>query len=392
MLQDNLLLRKITCKPNYWSKQLFIASILTAVKGDQRQVELIQANRKLTDEKEQKSHKIKNFPVFVAAGIIKLIPKPTAENPEATEKEMVEYSGFAQLDFDGLRALGLDPEVVRDEFAKLWFVAYSGLSVRGGGVWLLVFLDAYDMETYAKRWKACFEFCYSLLDKFLGYKAERDSKGCNPTDYRFIAPDPNGKWRYNPQPFTLILQEKPKPKPKTFTYTKNATNQEAIANHIQREIDQAPDGQKHETLRRLSFWAGGLVAGGQISFDQAHEILKTSILSRKIDSERNAEKTIESGLRKGAEKPIYPSSQPSVAYSRYDWSQKGAIAAFESENDTIRSCTQPCEHIESYITIEGEQYSLLINANGYPSDWDNVEPLPGYQQRKESFENRLVTI
>jgi hypothetical protein len=357
--QDSLLLRKVTCKPNYWSKQLYLVSLVTAVKGEQRQIDLVKANRKLADETKQKKHKIKNFPVFVAAGIIKLVPAPTADDPEATEKEMVEYSGFAQLDFDGLRSLGLDPEVVRDEFAKLWFVSYSGLSVRGGGVWLLVYLDAYDLETYTKRWKACFEFCYSLLDKFLGYKLKRDSKGTNPTDYRFICPDPDAKWNFNPEPFTVTLKEsKPIPAPKP-AYNDSSRLVQLLDLIVEKRIDLT---SSYEDWRNLSFSLTATM--GESGREWFHA------LSQFYDkySPTETDKQFDASIKRNG----------------YGFSEDFIFALARNHGIILKEYTQPT--INQITAFEAEKPD-----KGYPDSWDDTTPLPGYERRKQDFENQFLT-
>ena len=72
------------------------------------------------------------------------------------------------------------------------------------------------------------------------------------------------------------------------------------------KVAQAPDGQKRTVLNKMAYLCGGYIGGGFLSEIEASEALQATILSRPIDDEKAAIKTIAVGLQDGQRKPIIP--------------------------------------------------------------------------------------
>jgi hypothetical protein len=75
---------------------------------------------------------------------------------------------------------------------------------------------------------------------------------------------------------------------------------------LKRVID-APDGKKHNVLRNIATVFGGYVASGYYDISDVRVWLQNAIRQNtgKVDSFRDADKTIDNGLRYGAERPLY---------------------------------------------------------------------------------------
>lgn len=71
-------------------------------------------------------------------------------------------------------------------------------------------------------------------------------------------------------------------------------------------VSNAPDGGKHVALNKASYTAGGLVAAGVVTADEARQALRAAIAARRVDSLEDAYATIERGLRDGSLNPLTP--------------------------------------------------------------------------------------
>ncbi|MDJ1481881.1 BT4734/BF3469 family protein [Cytophagaceae bacterium YF14B1] len=206
--------------------------------------------RAAKSEEDQKILKMYHTACMTVAGIVGWKEISIDEKGKAKyEKYMKTYSGFTQIDIDHLSDYGFYPAQVRDELAKLFFVVYAGISTRGDGVWLLIYLDCYDHESYVAQWTAAQEFVYSLLDKASGQEIKRDSKGKNPTDFRFCIPDEEGKFNPNAKPFGVKKEKK-----STYVSKPASTSNDRLVQLLELITDKRIDlTSSYEDWRNLGF-------------------------------------------------------------------------------------------------------------------------------------------
>lgn len=80
---------------------------------------------------------------------------------------------------------------------------------------------------------------------------------------------------------------------------------EQRVNGLLERIIDAPDGEKHHTLNKMAYTLGGLVGGGHISQAKAIAKAEAAIAANgRAKDLHAAQKTIETAVQRGAEKPI----------------------------------------------------------------------------------------
>lgn len=94
------------------------------------------------------------------------------------------------------------------------------------------------------------------------------------------------------------------------------------------DVATAPDGQRNATLNKAAYTVGGLVADGRLDEDEARDLLMDAARSAGL-GEHEAEKTIASGLRAGAQFPLdeAPSDGPRLELPTLDRAKETLAAA-----------------------------------------------------------------
>ncbi|MFH1118212.1 MAG: hypothetical protein V1775_00205 [Bacteroidota bacterium] len=203
-------------------------------------VNLIKRLRAATEEAEQK--RIKGIlPSFTPGGMV-----DTREKDAPPEQKNIRLSGFMQVDLDLQDNPNMkDPAAVRALLAKVPYIALAAISARGKGVWGLVALAEPDkFMKYVNQVNDYFKNARVTLDK---------SKGKNPTELRYFAPDPGAilKEKYElmplvpPAPVKPIAPRQQQPTGSTFAELQRWVTDTTGFNLV--------DGQKHYYLFWLSY-------------------------------------------------------------------------------------------------------------------------------------------
>ena len=107
-------------------------------------------------------------------------------------------------------------------------------------------------------------------------------------------------------------------------------------------VRRAIDGTKHATLNTAGFTAGGYVAGGAISLEEAREALQAAIREHQtVESFDAADSTIEQALLAGMMKPLYaPPEIEAGVYPQPDPPPASATFTVEQAQETLRAATR----------------------------------------------------
>ena len=99
------------------------------------------------------------------------------------KEHLVSRTGWVALDIDGKDNPGKNAEFIRDQLGKITNIAFSGLSVSGEGVWVLLKLSHPEcMQEHFEMLKRDFSTMGIQLD---------ETKGKNVNDARFLSYDPD---------------------------------------------------------------------------------------------------------------------------------------------------------------------------------------------------------
>ncbi|MDJ1501824.1 PriCT-2 domain-containing protein [Xanthocytophaga agilis] len=376
----------VTYLPNTETKLPTTAPLMKAVLSrEPRHFAQRDKIRSAKTEEEQKLLKRKSTTCMVVAGQIDWAPKADGTD----EKVMVSFSGFGQIDIDGLSQYGFTPSQVRDELAKLYFVVYAGISTRGDGVWLLINLDCTDLDSYTSQWTAAHEFVYSLLDKAAGQKVKRDSKGKNPTDFRFVCPDEEGRFNPEAKPFGVKKENKP-----VYVAKPISSNSNRLIQLLELIADKRVDlTSKYEDWRNLGFsLAATLGESGREWFhalSQFHPKYKPAEADKQYNEslKRNGYNFTEDFLfalarnhgiilkecvglptDKTDKSPVILQSIPRIEPTGL--TNPGHIEAFEAESKPVVPMVETGRVERFIIKSTGEQIDIVLNEHGYPADWD----------------------
>jgi hypothetical protein len=243
--------------------------------------------RKLTDSDERKKLK-KDLPAITPSGIFSY----------HKEEAFISHSGLIQFDIDLQHNTYISNwSELKEQIFKIRNVAYIGLSVSGQGYWGLIPIS--DPAQHKGHFKA-------IQKAFRARGITLDSAPANVSALRGYSYDPEAYFRHDAKVFTGILKDEPRP----ATITRKAgikRTDSNIENILRDMIRNSVDGEKHIKLRNASFLAGGYVAGGQLDEQQAIDLLTDEIQAKpNVKDLQAAIKTINSGIKNGMLKPIYP--------------------------------------------------------------------------------------
>lgn len=155
------------------------------------------------------------------------------------KEHLVSRTGWVALDIDAKDNPGKNAEFIRDQLAKITNVAYSGLSVSGKGVWVLLKLSHPEcMQEHFEMLKKDFAYLDIQLD---------ETKGKNVNDARFLSYDPDAIIKDEVEVYT----KRKKQVIQRCNYTPRGSN---IALE---ELSSARQGQRNTKLfhaARALFW------------------------------------------------------------------------------------------------------------------------------------------
>jgi hypothetical protein len=254
-------------------------------------VKMIQRLRAAADETEQKRIK-GDLPCFTPGAIL------TKKDAKATpEQKNIRLSGFMQVDIDLKENPNMnDPEAVRGLLAKVPYIALSAISARGRGVWgLMALAEPEKFMQYVNQVNDYFKDARVTLDK---------SKGKNPTELRYFAPDPGAilKQKYElmpllpPAPVKPITPRQQQPTGSTFSELQRWVTDTTGFNLV--------DGQKHYYL----FWLSYAIKKNGASDADVYSAIYSLVPENEIHSN-----CISGGINHANDKGIYTPQQRTTA-------------------------------------------------------------------------------
>jgi len=281
----------------------------------------------------------------------KLIPYFTVSGTFEHRKEdgIIEHSGRVCLDLDKLEC----PEDTRNEIAQLPYCEFASLSVSGTGVFAIC-------KIKPNEHKQAYKWLTQYVKQALGVEVDYLDDVSRP---RFVSYDPDAIIQEWATTFEMPQQQKYISERKTFADNPLST--------AKRMIEQAIDGDKHKTLLRASRLLGGYVSGGNdITEQEAFNCLYQAISNKEgVKDLKQAEKTINDGLKFGATEPIKPKPKPRAERAEQNPTSLQPKQAQESftdrwDKDTAKKYKQ--QFLEEYLTEYYEfRYNEVIAAIEY---------------------------
>jgi len=260
------------------------------------------------------------------------------------EENISQLTGWVTLDIDEQDNPGVDAEFLRDEAAKIVYVAFSAISTGGRGVFLLMKVkDPEKQSEYIDQLRVDFANRGIILDK---------TKGKNPVDARFYSYDPNAIIKSSFEVYNRLPIPKPARKKRLPALQPAGNAFEAAMNFAKKKGYTFTHGSDmHYSIFHLcSFlnWIG-------IPKDEAEEwidknllplrVIKTNCIDdpyKKYRSDFGAGRLIDRGTK--------PQWQGKAPKNRVNTIQ-GEISAPYGHNP-----------------YTGE----IFDSRGYPGDWDNI--------------------
>lgn len=144
------------------------------------------------------------LPAATIAGVTRYAPPKNMQG--GSECEMIQYSGFMQLDIDGKDNPDYTPAELFEALKTLPHAAYVGRSVSGEGLFVLLRIS--DPTEYALHYKAA-------IKGLQPFGINIDPNANSPYQLRFIAPDPEAFFNEAAPVFTHKAAPAPAPQPKT---------------------------------------------------------------------------------------------------------------------------------------------------------------------------------
>ena len=249
---------------------------------------------KVLGKKDTKTIKAKEaIPYFTASGTF---------SPTRSNANLKEHSGLMQIDFDYDLNKDVDFEKLRLELMNdpYFLSVFTGPSGIEHGIKGLIRIPKVKSNEQQQEYaNAAKEYFYT---RYNGANIDPSCKDIARAFFVSIDLDlhvnPDAEIFDQKVPQILVLPPAP------MDYEPGVGEHYAFS-HFAQKIAAAPDGEKHRTLLRLSRWAGGLVAGGQIIESEARTALFNAIIDRGADDPNKAGKTIDDGLKHGQADPIF---------------------------------------------------------------------------------------
>lgn len=204
------------------------------------------------------------------------------------------------LKHSGVVALDVDKQAVDRAAVESDPYTLGGFtSIGGNGYCILCRIpaDATTHEAHYRALRTYYEATYSL----------RIDPLADVSRPRFVSYDPAAFWNPDAQVW-LVQAAPPAPAAPPRPYTPPAavgTDAAPLLRYLADQVLTAPDGEKHNTLNRAAFTAGGWVAAGRCEIDAARDVLRSAIEQRGAADLQAAYRTIEDGLKAGQKVPLY---------------------------------------------------------------------------------------
>ncbi|WP_093834138.1 hypothetical protein [Spirosoma endophyticum] len=271
---------------------------------------------------------------------------------------------------------------LKNHIASLPYVLLCAYSVRRG-LWFVVRLpDNQTPETLA----AHFRYLQKLFIQNF-WIALDTTKGGNPTDLRFVSYD--AEPRINENATAMIgTYTPPVPTYQPVNYSPSlGKNDKQLLTSLVRSTQNAPDGQRHQTLRNNAIAAGGYIAAGRM--DEQTAIYAFETVASEWPMFSKSQKTIRDGIRYGMKKPFDAANQTThkqVNHTAYRHQWEGVTSTTFQEE----SVTKPAPYWNSTFTPppfswNGKNVSRFIRwaviPDGYTEqNWPPITNLTNEQQ------------
>jgi hypothetical protein len=254
-------------------------------------VNMIKRLRAAPDEAEQKRIK-GDLPAFTPGAMV-----DTKDAKATPDQKNIRLSGFMQVDIDLQDNQNMtNAEAIRNKLAQVPYIALAAISARGKGVWGLIALaEPEKFIQYVNQVNDYFKNARVTLDK---------SKGKNPTELRYFAPDPGAilNTKYELMPLLPPAPVKP------ITPRQQQTTGSTFAD-LQRWVNDTTgfsliDGQKHYYL----FWLAYALRKNGTSESEVYSAIYSLIPENEIHSN-----CISGGINHANTKGIYTPQQRMTA-------------------------------------------------------------------------------
>jgi hypothetical protein len=302
------------------------------------------------------------------------LPYFTVSGTFSTRRDdgLIQHSGCIALDIDaalnpGLNLNELATRLAADEYTLAGFV-----SAGGEGYCAIVRIPVDDHVASFRSLEAYYKERYGITVDSLPDVSRP----------RFVSFDPALYFNPDASVWEDVLLSTPTPvAPRELVTPRPATDWQArgrgegygqaALKRACEKIRLAADGEKRTVLNKMAFLCGGYIGAGFLSEAEAQAALEAAILSRQLDSEKDALKTITIGLRDGQSKPVLPLDLQLQASTQL---RKGTLS-YTVANDIAASQGVAFESVKIAVeTLVQEQGQVLLTF-WHVEDPGNDKPL-----------------
>lgn len=279
---QSVLNKTVSCFENCKTTVQKPVNLLTWLTSDKYRP-LVEAVR-AASTKEERSALKKKLPAITVSGLFTL----------RKTSGLVQHSGLICLDIDRDQNQHIENwQELPKHLAKIQNIAYIGRSCSGSGYYCIVPIS--EPENHKRHFEA-------LQNDLLAFGLNIDKACSDVCRLRFYSFDDQAYFNHQATVYSKLHTQPPAYKPQTTTATR--TNGKPLDRAIKLVL-QSSDGEKHGSLYKASLLAGGYIAGGQLSENEAFESLQAAIRAKtNVRSLSDATKTIRDGLRDGKMRPI----------------------------------------------------------------------------------------
>lgn len=268
------------------------------VKAGKNTIDLAQKIAQIRKAKQDGNEKLKSelkqtLPITAVSVIFE-------QGKEKTKENIKKFTGFIQIDFDHVPNLSEKKEALKKD--PYTFVLFTSPS--GDGLKLIVRIDV------CKPFKGLF---YGLADYYKNkYNLELDQQTKNPNRLMFLSYDPEIFVNERAKVFDTVKELSPEKAPETGKKERflassqvNSKLKRKILDKAEFEILNAPDGQRHETVLKMSRLLGGYVASGILELNEAKSTLINAVSIMHTNNRADKFRALEDGFKDGLANPVY---------------------------------------------------------------------------------------
>ena len=206
------------------------------------------------------------------------------------DSALVNHSGYIVLDFDNIDVHTSKAVLATDSYVFACWVSPSGNG-----------LKALVKVSEPSKHRDHFRSLTRYFDK--EYGLEVDPSGVNESRACYESWDEDIAINENASVFTSRVSEDAVDNVQTARYHTEYTDY-AKLNIAARMVNQAQDGQRHETLLRSAKFCGGYIAVGRMEEEEVKRVLFQEFARRDYDTDYNPKSTIIDGINHGKNMPI----------------------------------------------------------------------------------------